>query len=92
MLPPKIDLEFAKAAYDSNKKQILAKPGTRAYYHEERHAWQDEKGFIWLHDISYPLLAGAMLYFWNPIPMVLHVLAYAALEIDAHAYAFKKVL
>lgn len=91
MLLPKIDLEFAKASYDTQKKQINARPGTRAYYHEERHAWQDEKGYIFAHDISYPFLAGAMLALWNPLPMVIHLAAYAWLEIDAHYYAFKKI-
>lgn len=79
--------------YDIANKQIKnAKEDTFVYYHEERHAWQDEIGLLTMYSnvlIFFPLLILlTQEWIWAIIPLFLTII----IEMDAHVFAFRKWL
>jgi hypothetical protein len=85
------------AWYNTQTKQIEgAKPGTRSYYHEERHAWQDKLGILnvasWMYFFCIPLTIVLLVlypqyYLLALMPAGVHYALMMAIEVDAWIYA-----
>lgn len=90
--------------YNPRTKQIEgAEPGTLAYFHEKRHAWQDSKKILNLESTFYWFLIPLTIFFlwYYPAEQVkdvalttlgMHLLLNLGIELDAWAYAFLKTL
>jgi len=84
--------------YDRSKSEIVAEPNTLAWFHEERHAWQDKHlGLLDLIDWMYYFLIPAtiaLLLLNRPdvalYPVGIHYAFALAVEVDAWIYAFQK--
>ena len=77
--------------YDTTTKKVSGLPGTRRYYHELRHAWQDDKGIMLFHDlIAYPGCLSLAVVFWSPWPAVFLLCYYVTAEIDAWLWGMQE--